>query len=55
VEFPAAPGVTQTWKGLKVPDKGEATYYFRMQRWSNSSFTWPPAAWAEAERGSAGS
>ncbi|MDB5297597.1 MAG: hypothetical protein JWO31_3580 [Phycisphaerales bacterium] len=33
VEFPVR-GLTQTWRGIIAPDKGEATYYMRMQRGS---------------------
>ena len=32
--------------GLDVPQEGEATYYFRMQRWSSGPFAWPPPALA---------
>lgn len=32
VEFRNLPGLVQTWRGLIVPPKGEAVYYFRMQR-----------------------
>lgn len=42
IDFPNAYGVEQTWRGLVVPDEGEATYYFRMQRWNNGPFDWPP-------------
>lgn len=48
VEFPQIPGVYQTWRRLQVPAKGEATYYFRMQRWNNGPFTWPPPTMAQA-------
>lgn len=41
VEFPG--GVRQTWRGLVVPAAGEVTYYFRMHRYGNDQFTWPPA------------
>ena len=43
VEFPAVPGLRQTWRGLVVPNEGEATYYIRMERF-NKSHTWPPPA-----------
>lgn len=49
VEFPNAPGLRQTWRGLEVPAQGEATYYFRMQRWNNGPFDWPPPAIAQAQ------
>lgn len=41
VEFPAV-GLTQTWRGLVAPERGEATYYYRMLRWSAGPFDWPP-------------
>ncbi len=44
VDFPNAPGLRQTWRGIEVPAEGEATYYFRMQRWNSGPFDWPPAA-----------
>ena len=37
-------GTTQTWRNLAVPATGEATYYFRMQRWASGPYEWPPAA-----------
>jgi tetratricopeptide (TPR) repeat protein len=43
VEFP---GVRQTWRGLVVPPKGEATYYFRMQKYNSGPYNWPPPAYA---------
>jgi hypothetical protein len=43
VEFPAIPGVRQTWRGLVVPEQGEATYYIRMER-RNQTHVWPPPA-----------
>jgi len=43
VAFPAVPGLRQTWRGLVVPDQGEATYYIRMERF-NHAHTWPPPA-----------
>ncbi len=42
VRFPGA-DVYQTWRGLVVPEHGEATYYMRMQRWNEGPFNWPPA------------
>jgi tetratricopeptide (TPR) repeat protein len=45
VEFPGMyGGVRQTWRGLTVPDKGEATYYVRMLKWNEGPFDWPPAS-----------
>jgi tetratricopeptide (TPR) repeat protein len=49
VDFPNAPGLRQTWRGLDVPAEGEATYYFRMQRWNNGPFDWPPPAIAQVQ------
>jgi tetratricopeptide (TPR) repeat protein len=46
VDFPHAPGLEQRWRGIVVPDQGEATYYFRMQRWNCGPFDWPPPALA---------
>jgi tetratricopeptide (TPR) repeat protein len=42
VQFPAVPGLMQTWYGLDVPPTGDATYYLRMQRYNPGPFTWPP-------------
>ena len=42
VEFPG--GVRQVWRNLVVPDKGEASYYFRMLRWFSGPLYWPPPA-----------
>ncbi len=47
VEFVQIPGLRQTWRGLVVPDRGEATYYFHMQRYNSGPFTWPPPALAQ--------
>ena len=41
VDFPAV-GVSQTWRQLVVPERGDVTYYFRMNRWFPGPFTWPP-------------
>jgi hypothetical protein len=47
VEFPDVRGVRQEWRGLVAPPEGqEATYYYRMQRYDNGPFTWPPPAMA---------
>lgn len=43
VDFPAV-GIGQTWRGLVVPERGDATYYFRMNRWLPGPFHWPPPA-----------
>jgi hypothetical protein len=43
VEFPGMyGGVRQTWRHLAIPEKGEATYYIRMQKWNEGPFDWPP-------------
>ena len=36
--------MSQEWRGLVVPETGEATYYFRMQRYNSGPFNWPPPA-----------
>ena len=41
IQFPAIPGMQQIWQGIVVPEKGEATCYFRMQRYNSGPFTWP--------------
>ncbi|HEX8323152.1 MAG TPA: hypothetical protein VF595_04485 [Tepidisphaeraceae bacterium] len=41
VDFPAV-GVGQSWRGLVVPQYGDVTYYFRMNRWVPGPFVWPP-------------
>jgi tetratricopeptide (TPR) repeat protein len=46
VEFPDVPGLRQEWRGIVAPEKGEATYYFRMQRYNPGPFDWPPPALA---------
>lgn len=42
VDFPESQGLTQTWRNLEVPERGEATYYVRMQRYNSGPYTWPP-------------
>jgi hypothetical protein len=42
VEFPEARSQFQTWRNLEVPEKGEATYYFRMGNYNQGPYTWPP-------------
>lgn len=44
VDFPAVPGLRQEILGLDVPMNGEATYYFRMQRWKSAPIHWPPGS-----------
>ena len=46
VEFPDIPGLRQEWRDLVAPERGEATYYFRMQRYNPGPFAWPPPALA---------
>jgi len=41
VNFPGT-GLQQSWRGLIVPDAGEATYYLRINRWWPGPFDWPP-------------
>lgn len=48
VEFPI-PGLSQTWQGLVVPERGEAVYYMRMQRYQTQPKQWPPAGAALAD------
>ncbi|MDB5356212.1 MAG: hypothetical protein JWN24_2665 [Phycisphaerales bacterium] len=48
VDFPAVPGLRQDWHGIEVPAEGEATYYFRTQRYNPGPFNWPPASMANA-------
>lgn len=43
VRFPVQ-GMDETWLALDVPDKGEATYYYRVQHYNNGPFHWPPPA-----------
>jgi tetratricopeptide (TPR) repeat protein len=42
VAFPG--GLTQTWCGLEVPSDGEATFYYRMLRWTSGVHQWPPGS-----------
>jgi tetratricopeptide (TPR) repeat protein len=39
VDFPNVPGMHQEWRGLEAPAQGEATYYFRMLRYSNAPYS----------------
>jgi hypothetical protein len=48
VRFPDVRGLEQTWVDLEAPAKGEATYYYHMQRWDRGPRVWPPPALAEA-------
>jgi tetratricopeptide (TPR) repeat protein len=42
VDFPEARSQYPTWRNLEVPEKGEATYYFRMGNYNQGPYTWPP-------------
>ena len=45
VQFASPAGaIRQTWRGLIVPQAGEATYYMRMQRFRPGPYYWPPDA-----------
>jgi hypothetical protein len=44
VSFPHADGLTQSLRGITVPETGEATYYVRMQRWSRGVRTFTYAS-----------
>jgi len=46
VSFPHSADIRQTWNHIVVPASGEATYYLRMQRWTNGYHDWPPPAMA---------
>jgi tetratricopeptide (TPR) repeat protein len=48
VEFPNVAGLHQTWRDIVVPEKGDATYYIRMERGLTGPFQWPPPAVADA-------
>jgi tetratricopeptide (TPR) repeat protein len=49
VDFPNVPGLRQEWRDIRVPDKGDATYYMRIEPWHNGPFQWPPPAMAGAQ------
>lgn len=51
VSFPGLRGLEQTWRGLEVPEEGEATYYFHMHRFNPGPFEWPPPALVGVEQG----
>jgi len=44
VDFPQEPGLAQTWRGLVAPERGEATYYVRIQPRTSGVHEWPPTA-----------
>jgi tetratricopeptide (TPR) repeat protein len=44
INFPQEMGMSQVWHGIVAPSSGEATYYFRMQRYDSGPFNWPPAS-----------
>lgn len=48
VEFPGWAGLYQQWHGIVAPEKGEATYFIRMDRYNPGPFNWPPAAMQQA-------
>lgn len=50
IEFPQARGLRQTWRGLVAPSEGDATYYFRPQRYNPGPFDWPPVRRPPAPR-----
>lgn len=37
-----AGAIHQSWRGLAVPQAGDATYYMRMQRFRQGPYYWPP-------------
>jgi tetratricopeptide (TPR) repeat protein len=43
------PEGVETWRNLDAPEKGEATYYVRVQRYNPRPHTWPPPAIAARE------
>ena len=51
VTFPTSGGQRQLWRGIVVPQAGEATYYVRMQRYEQHDQAWPPptlTGWPDA-------
>jgi tetratricopeptide (TPR) repeat protein len=48
IEFPGDRNLRQTWLGVYVPKRGEATYLFRVQRFNEGPFNWPPKALVRA-------
>jgi tetratricopeptide (TPR) repeat protein len=44
INFPAVIGMDQVWHGIVAPSTGEATYYFRIQRYDPGPYNWPPPA-----------
>jgi tetratricopeptide (TPR) repeat protein len=42
VDFAGTSGLRQTWRGIVAPERGEAVYYIRTQRWINGPYVWPP-------------
>lgn len=47
IELPNLPGLFQTWRHIIVPPSGQASYYFRLQRWNSGYYDWPPRALIE--------
>lgn len=40
VDFPGTRNLGQTWRNLPVPEKGDAAFYFRIQRFNSGEFDW---------------
>lgn len=51
VDFPGARNLRQTWRRLRAPETGDATYYFRIQRFNSGPFDWPPVGMEAAGAG----
>ncbi len=49
IDFPASQGLHQEWRGITVPESGEATYFFRMRRYDTRPHEWPPPALQQAD------
>ena len=48
VDFPQEQGLAQTWRGIEAPERGEATYYVRIQPRTSGVHEWPPTLGAPA-------
>jgi tetratricopeptide (TPR) repeat protein len=44
VDFPPVQGLRQEWRDIVVPDRGEATYYMRIQRGRSGPYEWRSGA-----------
>lgn len=42
VDFAGTRSFRQTWKNLRAPEKGDATYYMRIHRYNNGTFVYTP-------------